>query len=138
MITLENAREKIYAQEALLSVKRSAWTLYQHELKQINPLTHRRYTPRQALQNILRWMALQKSRGNMAQIQLTPAQQTVLQLLVSEGLSRKQIARRLNKTERTIQYHCAEIRARLGLNTLHQVVAVAVEYGLVAAPAVNK
>jgi DNA-binding NarL/FixJ family response regulator len=137
MITLENARETIYTQDALLSVKRSAFALYQHELTQINPLTHRHYTPRQALKNILRWMALQRKRGDMYQIQLTPTQQKILQMYV-EGLSRRQIAYRLNKTERTIQFHCAEIRTRLGLNTLHQVVAVAVEYGLVAAPQLQK
>ena len=138
MKSMENAYETIYAQNALLSVKRSAWSLYQHELTQINPLTHRRYTARKALSNVLRWMAIQKKRGPMALIELTPTQSKILQLLVTEGLSRRQIAHRLNRTERMVQFHCAEIRTRFGLSTMPQVVAVAVEYGLVAAPQVKE
>src|SRR5687768_3440705 len=118
MITLKNARQTIYAQDALLSVKRSAWALYQHELTQINPLTHRRNTPRRALSNILRWMALQKKRGRMATIDLTPAQKRVLSLLVGEGLTRKEIALRLGKKPVTIDWHMKQISNRLGVHSV--------------------
>lgn len=138
MNSLENARETIYAQEALLSVKRSAWALYQHELTQTNPLTHRRYTPRKALSNVLRWMAVQKKRGNMAPIELTPTQKQVLRLLVFDGLTQKQIAFVLHKSDRVVRDHFANIRARVGVTSTYQLVAIAVEYGLVAAPRLQK
>ena len=108
----ENARDIIYAQEALLSVKRSAWALYQHELDQLNPLTHRRYTSRQALRNVLRWMVLQKKRGAMAQIILTPTQKKVLDLLVLEGLTSKEIALRLDCAPVTVQFGCESVRGQ--------------------------
>lgn len=130
----ENAQEIIYAQEALLSIKRSAWALYQHELQQVNPLTHRHYTPSQALTNVLRWIAHQKKRGHMAPIELTPTQKIILRLLVAEGLTYKEIALRLGRTTNTIMSHMEHIRTRVGLSSTHQVIAVAVEYGWVGAP----
>lgn len=134
MDSKENARETIYAQDALLSVKRSAWVLYQHQLMQINPRTKKHYTHRKALSNVLRWMALLKKRGNMSQIQLTPTQKKILRLLVMEGLTRKEIALRLARKPVTIDWHMKQIINRLGVNSTYQVIALAVEYGLVGVP----
>jgi DNA-binding NarL/FixJ family response regulator len=128
------AKEIIFAQEALLSIKRSAWVLYQHEVTQVNPLTKRRYTPRQALRNVLRWMAIQKKRGTMSRIEFTSIQTTILQLLVVEGLTYKEIALQQGVKLGTIMDHMARIRAKMGLRSTHQVVAVVVEYGLVGVP----
>ena len=137
MRSTENAHQTIYAQDALLSVKRSAWALYRHELAQTNPLTHRPYTRREALSNVLRWMQLQKKRGTMARIELTPTQSKILQLLVTEGLTYKEIALRLGRKSSTIKNHMAQMRTRVGLNSTPQVIAVAVEYGWVGAPVPN-
>src|SRR5687767_840497 len=101
----EFARHTIYAQDALLSVKRSAWVLYRHELNQINPITKRHYTPRKALSNVLRWMTFQKNRGTMAHLELTPMQDKILRLIVLEGLTQKEIALRLGKKRVTIAHH---------------------------------
>lgn len=135
---MENARQIIYAQDVLLSVKRSAWVLYQHGLTQIDLRTHRRYTPRKALSNVLRWMAFQRKRVKMAPIQLDPLEKSILQLMVTEGLTRKQVAYRLNIPDATIKYRLAQIRASIGVSSTHQVVAIAVEYGLVGVPELQK
>lgn len=134
----ENARQTIYAQDALLSVKRSAWVLYQHELTQINPRTRRCYTPGKALSNVLRWVAFQKKREKMATIQLSPLEKEIINLMVTEGLTRKQVAYRLSMPDATVKYRLAQIRARIGLSSTYQVVAIAVEYGLIGVPTLGK
>jgi len=138
MITPENARQTIYTQDALLSIKRSAWALYQHELTRINPRTNHPFTPRRALSNTLRWMAYQKRRGPMNAIRLSDVETEILKLRVTEGLAFKQIAYRLNLTERIVKYRMAQIRVRVGLSSTDQVVAIAIEYGLVAPPQLQK
>lgn len=138
MISLERARETIYTQDALLSVKRSAWALYQYEMKRINPRTQRRFTRRQALANILRWMSIQKNRGKMSTVQLSPTQKRIVGLIASEGLTRKQVASRLNMSENTLKTHLNRIKHSIGVSSLHQVVAIAVEYGWACAPQLLK
>ncbi len=138
MITLENARQIIYNQDALLSIKRSAWALYQHELSRTNPNTGRHFTPRRALSNTLRWMSIQTRRGVMNIIHLSDVETAILKLRVTEGLAFKQIAYRLKLPERTVKYRMAQVRARVGLSSTDQVVAIAIEYGLVAPPQLQK
>lgn len=134
MNSIEVARATIYAQPALLSVKRSALALYRHELTRIDPETKKRYTHHKALHQTLRWMAIQMKRGDMSDIQLTTIQEKIVRLLVLEGLPAKAIAVRLGKSHGTIKKNLSEIRARTGLNSTYQVIAVAVEYGWVSAP----
>ncbi len=62
--------------------------------------------------------------------ELTERERQVLQLLVS-GAQNKEIAARLNITERTVKAHLASIFNRLGVNSRTQAAALAVRMGLV-------
>ena len=128
------ARQTIFAQLAPLSVKRSAWVLYQHELTRIDPRTRKPFTPRRALSNTLKWLAWQATRQDAAMKTITPTQRRILHLLVVEGLTQKQMALALGVETVTIKRHFTEIRKRIGVSSTYQVVAIAVEMGLVSAP----
>lgn len=130
--SMTQAKQTIFEQDAPLAVRRSAWVLYQHELTRIDPSTSKLYTPRRALANTRRWMAEQKERRKRKRP--TPMQRQILYLLVVEGLSQKQIAYRLRRTDRVIKMHFSQMRVQMGLKSLHQVVAVAVERGWIDAP----
>jgi DNA-binding NarL/FixJ family response regulator len=54
--------------------------------------------------------------------------------LIAEGLSNKQIARRLNLTEGTVKGYVSQILAKLHLNDRTQIALYAVRHGLAAAP----
>jgi DNA-binding NarL/FixJ family response regulator len=60
---------------------------------------------------------------------LTDRQLEVLSL-VSQGLTYKEVSRRLHLSERTIKYHVAEIEKRLSLKNRSQVIAYAVRNGI--------
>lgn len=60
---------------------------------------------------------------------LSRREQEVLRL-VAQGLSTKQVARRLGITERTVKFHVASILNKLGAENRAQAVAVAAERGL--------
>jgi DNA-binding NarL/FixJ family response regulator len=60
---------------------------------------------------------------------LSPRERQVLRL-VAEGLSTKQIARKLAITERTVKFHVASILNKLGADNRAQAVAVATQRGL--------
>jgi two-component system, NarL family, response regulator YdfI len=62
--------------------------------------------------------------------ELTERERQVLQLLV-HGAQNKEIASRLNITERTVKAHLASIFNRLGVNSRTEAAAVAVRLGLV-------
>ncbi len=132
---LEHARRLINDQAAPTSVRRSAWLLYLHELDRINMLTKKPYTHRQALSNTLRWISQQKAKLRMKR--LTPLQRQIVHLMAVEGLSQKQIAERISRSPRTIEVRCKQIRMRLGLSSMYQVVALAVQRGWVSAPLVE-
>ncbi len=68
-------------------------------------------------------------RGPGRQLLLTPRERTVLRL-VADGLSSKQIARRLTITERTVKFHVGSILNKLGAETRAQAVAEAARRGL--------
>lgn len=70
----------------------------------------------------------------MAHFELTPMQNKILRLMVLEGLTQKEIALRLGKKHITIKHYVAQIRSQMGLSSTYQVIAIAVEYGLVGAP----
>ena len=130
MKSIERAKKIIFEQKAPLAVRRSAWRLYQHEINRINPATSRLFTPQKALSNILRWIAERQSRRR----RLTPTQMQIVHLLAREGLNQKQIAGRLKRRERTIKMHFARMREQLGVDSMYQVVAVAVQRGWIKAP----
>jgi DNA-binding NarL/FixJ family response regulator len=133
------ARQTIYAQEKIpLSIKRTAWILYQHELTRVDPRTCKPFIPRKALSNTLKWMAFQKERQEAGLKQLSPMQTQILEMLVHEGLSQKQIAHALQRNPDTIKHHCERIRRKVGVNSMYQVVAVAVDLGWVTAPQVQE
>jgi two-component system, NarL family, response regulator LiaR len=52
-------------------------------------------------------------------------------LLVAEGFSNKQIAKRLGVAERTAKFHVTSVLNKLGADTRARAVAVAVQQGLV-------
>ncbi len=54
--------------------------------------------------------------------------------LVAHGLANRQIARELVVSERTVEWHVANIRGKLGLQTRAQIAVWALEHGLTAQP----
>ena len=131
---MQQAKETIDAQEAVpLSIKRSAWILFQHQLSRINPATGKPFTARRSLSDTLKWMDLQKQRHDAIMKQLTPMQKQIITLIVEEGLTQKQIAQRLGLEHITVRYHMSEVRKRIGAASTYQVVAVAVEMGWINA-----
>jgi DNA-binding NarL/FixJ family response regulator len=122
---LQKARQIIFSQEMIpLSIKRTAWFLYQHEMKREEPRTER-----QAMANILKWMAMMKKRQEAGLKQLSPMQKKIIELLVYEGLTQKQIALRLERDPDTIKHHCGRIREKVGVDSMYQVVA---EWSMIA------
>ena len=64
---------------------------------------------------------------------LTPREKEVLRLL-SEGLSARQMARRLDRSERTINTHVANVYRKLAVSNRVQAVRQAIRLGLVNEP----
>lgn len=60
---------------------------------------------------------------------LTEREITVLRLL-AQGVCVKVAARRMHLTARTIHFHCANIRAKLGVETMLEVMFIAGRDGL--------
>lgn len=132
--SLKKARHIIFSQEMIpLTIKRTAWFLYQHELKREEPRTER-----QAMANTRKWMAMMKKRQEAGLRLLSPMQKMIIELLVYEGLTQKQIALRLQRDPDTIKHHCERIRKKVGVDSMYQVVAVAVDLGWVMAPQVKE
>jgi FixJ family two-component response regulator len=91
---------------------------------------------RRALQ---RSVAERHDRGEVAALEalvqrLTPREHQVFTLLAT-GLANKAIAARLGTTERTIKAHRARVRAKLGTDSLADIVRIADRLGLTPAPA---
>ena len=135
--SMTQARQIIFSQTMSLSIKRSAWVLFRHELTRVDPKTGRLFTRRKALASVLKWAGAQKSRLDAELKQLSPMQIKIVELLVMEGLTQKQIALRLKRDPNTIKHHCERIRKKVGVESLYQVVAVAVDQGWVTAPSAN-
>jgi DNA-binding CsgD family transcriptional regulator len=131
----QEAQQIIYAQEVSLRVKRTAWELFQHEQRRINPNTKKRYTTRKALTNVLKWIAGQAAKEKLSP-QLTPTERKILQLAV-EGLAQKEIALELGCTLRTVQAHFTSMRMKAKVRSTPQLAALAVERGWVKAPKVD-
>jgi len=70
-----------------------------------------------------------RSRGNQAS--LTSRQREVLQLLV-EGKKAKEIARVLNVSTRTVEFHKYRIMEALGLKTVAELASYAFKHGMIA------
>ena len=130
------AQSIIYEQDAPQAIKRSAMVLYQHELGRIDSRTSKLFTPARALSNTLKWIEQQKAKRTMKR--LTPMQRQIVYLLAVEGLNQKQIAYQLKRDRGTIKMHFAQIRRQLGVVSMYQAVAVAVQRGWIVAPNVDK
>ncbi len=136
--SVAKARQIIFAQEMIsLSIKRTAWILLQHELIREDPQTCKPFTLRKALSNTLKWISMQRHRQEAGLRQLSPMQKKIIEMLVIEGLTQKQIAYQLKRDPDTIKHHCERIRKKVGVESMYQVVAVAVELGWVTAPQVK-
>jgi LuxR family maltose regulon positive regulatory protein len=55
---------------------------------------------------------------------LSPREIAVLRL-VAQGLSPKMVSNRLNMTSRTVHFHFANIKAKLGVHTMEEVMFIA-------------
>jgi DNA-binding NarL/FixJ family response regulator len=77
--------------------------------------------------------ALRGAAGRDAGDFLTPREREVLELL-SDGLSARQVARRLALSERTVNTHVANLYRKLGVSNRVQAVREAIRLGLVTPP----
>jgi DNA-binding NarL/FixJ family response regulator len=132
--TIVQAKQIIFSQDVPLLIKRSAWVLFQHELEKTNPATSKAFTQAKALLNTLNWITQQKKRQDDGLKNLTPTEKKIIQLLVVQGLTQKEIALQLEREYITVKRHLANIRRKVGVASMYQVVAVAVERGWVSAP----
>lgn len=69
---------------------------------------------------------------------LSPRQREILGLLVENGMTQSQIARRLDCSRSSVKNHLLKIKSKLGVETLYQAVAVAMSEGLVGVPERNE
>jgi DNA-binding NarL/FixJ family response regulator len=69
--------------------------------------------------------------GNQHSGDLTPRQQEILRLLV-DGLSAKEIGRRLAISPRTVEFHKQQMMGRLKLNSATQLLRWAIQQGVVS------
>lgn len=121
---IDVARQTIFEQRSLLmSIRRSAWWLYRHEVE-------RGYSPYDALDNVLKWMAEQAEMLERVKREPTQMQRRMLQML-ADGYTQKQIAMELGKNVQTMKQHFYKARERLGVETMYQLMAVAVRKGWV-------
>lgn len=124
----EDAMSMIFSQDVQIAVRKTAWLLYQHEIGRHNNTDL-------ALRSTLEWIEQQKAKQQMKR--LSPLQKQIVYLMAVEGLTRKQIAERTNRSMRTIEIRCRQIRKRLGLTSMYQVIALAVHRGWVGPPVVD-
>jgi DNA-binding CsgD family transcriptional regulator len=129
--TIQTARETIYSQKGLLmGIRRSAWLLFEIQLKRTDPDTGELYTPYKALDNTLKWMAEQAEMLERVRHEPTQMQRRLLQMLV-DGKTQKEISYELGINSRTIRTTLSRLRSRIGASTMYQVVAVATKKGWV-------
>lgn len=132
-LSLPEAKRKIFEElEAPLSVKRSAWRLYIHELQKTE--NGRPVSPRRALSRVQDWVSLQVERQRIASFRLSPIQKRILYLMVVEGFTQGQAAIELDRSHETIKRYCINLRKQLGVVSFYQVIAIAVEMGWIPAP----
>jgi DNA-binding NarL/FixJ family response regulator len=74
----------------------------------------------------------QQARGNAAREALTAREQEVLRLL-ARGLRNKEIAARLYVSERTVNFHLANIYQKLNVSGRTEALSKALEQGLITA-----
>lgn len=117
---MDAAKQTIYAQDASLPVKRSAWFLFEHELMKGGQWVT-------ILPGVLKWMSDQR---------LTPREKHIIRLLV-QGMTQKQIAFEMGCKQRMVRFHLTRVRQKLKLVSTDQVIAVAVDRGWVRAPRIN-
>ena len=129
-VTDNNARETIFDQPLPLPVRQSAWWLYQHELRRIDPATRQPYPPHQVLENTLKWMYEQILLIESQKLQPNDIQRRMLQML-AEGLSEKQIAFELGMNVGTARVIFLRLRTRLGMQSMYQLMAHSVHRGWV-------
>src|SRR5512139_3027236 len=115
---IDEAMETIFAQQGLLlCIRRTAWWLFQHEMKRTDPATGRMYTPWKALDNTLKWMAEQCQMLERVKQEPTQMQRRLLQML-ADGKSQKQIALELGVDARSVRVRFAKLRSRMGAESL--------------------
>lgn len=121
------AKDLIFAQPAPAAVKQSAWMLYQHEMAKTKPTP---YNNEKALTNVLLWMDEQRLLMELLKKSPTDEQRRMLQML-ADGMSQKQVAHALGENVRTTRVQFMRMRNRLGMDSLYQLMAIAVEKGWV-------
>lgn len=134
-LTPDSARQIIHSQPGIpLGIRRSAWLLYRIEVQKVNPRTQKLYTPRRALRNVLGWMEEQRMHQDMRR--LTPRELEIVRLII-EGLTQKEIALRFDCSLDNVKDHLRRVRRKVG-GSMYRVVAVAVEYGWVPPPRLDR
>jgi DNA-binding NarL/FixJ family response regulator len=123
----KHAKDMIFAQEVPPGVKQTAWWLYQHERNKVKATP---YNDEKVLASVLAWMDEQRLFIETLKMGPTDEQRRRLQML-AEGMSQKQIAHALGQNVGTTRAYFTRLRARLGMDTLYQLMATAVERGWV-------
>jgi DNA-binding NarL/FixJ family response regulator len=82
--------------------------------------------------NALELLISSSKPGSKFSDRLTPRQREVLQL-VAEGLSRKEIARILNISVKTVEFHKGKLMRELNLQTVADFTRYAIEHGIITA-----
>lgn len=125
---MKKAREAIFSQEGLLmAIRRTAWWLFEYQMRRQDPATGKNYTPGKALDSVLRWMDEQSEMLERVKQEPTQLQRRLLQMLV-DGKPQKQIAHELQVSRKTLHFHLYRLRNKLGKNlTLYQVIAISVK-----------
>jgi len=85
------------------------------------------------LQPMVASTVLRGIRNQTPSLRLTPREKEALELL-GEGLQNKEIADRLDITERTVKYHVSSLMSKLGAGNRTETVTMAISRGLLELP----
>jgi DNA-binding CsgD family transcriptional regulator len=129
---IDDARAKIHSRhDVRMRIRQSGYSLYLHELA-------KRKSPDEALRAVMLWLDDQCRIEAKRRLEPTPLEKRLLQMLVQDGMTMKQIAFKTGRNLGTTKANFKRIRKRLGDITLYQLVALSVERGWVRVRLVDK
>lgn len=73
-----------------------------------------------------------------SRIQLSEEEKRILRLIAVEGCTHDQVTLKTGKSRKTIERRLRDLREKLGVPSVYQVIAIAVKYGWISAPGSTK